>query len=301
MVFLESNLFRSEFEPQLKDANRCVLITAYVTREGVSWVNQFALSTDISIVCRIAPRDFVAGSSDINALRMAIEGGWIAYCLPNLHAKMYLLDDRWLFVGSANLTGNGFGLSTLPNIEAMVKVSPTKEDLIEIDRLVSKAYPLTIEVLDEMEEYLYLYEDTSQDHVPNQWPRSILPEREILLVTDFPFGFPGEYCKEYEADPSLPFAKLELWKTSSEAKQDVLCKTASFRWLSNSMFEADEGAMYFGELTSKLHNDLSDDPKPYRREVKELLRNLLEYVSCYASEQFVIDQPKYSQRVRLIR
>ena len=36
--------------------------------------------------------------------------------------------------------------------------------------------------------------------------------------------------------------------------------------------------MYFGEISKKIHDDLYDDPKPYRKNVKELQSNLYSYI-----------------------
>ena len=58
--------------------------------------------------------------------------------------------------------------------------------------------------------------------------------------------------------------------------------------------------LYFGALTEKLHNALVEDPKPYRREVKELLSNLLSWVEELEMEEIVIDRPNYSQRIRIL-
>ena len=53
-------------------------------------------------------------------------------------------------------------------------------------------------------------------------------------------------------------------------------------------------------IYEKLHNALVEDPKPYRREVKELLSNLLSWVEELEMEEIVIDRPNYSQRIRIL-
>ena len=58
--------------------------------------------------------------------------------------------------------------------------------------------------------------------------------------------------------------------------------------------------MYFGALSEKLHNALVSDPKPYRRDVKQMLTNLLSLCNQLGMEEIVIDRPNYSQRVKLI-
>ena len=57
--------------------------------------------------------------------------------------------------------------------------------------------------------------------------------------------------------------------------------------------------MYFGQLTAELHDALVEDPKPYRKDVKTLLANLLAWAQTLRMEEVVIDKPSHSQRARL--
>ena len=57
--------------------------------------------------------------------------------------------------------------------------------------------------------------------------------------------------------------------------------------------------MYFGELSARLHNVVVADPKPYRKDIKQMLANLLRLIEELEMEEIVIDRPNYSQRIRL--
>ena len=48
-----------------------------------------------------------------------------------------------------------------------------------------------------------------------------------------------------------------------------------------------------------LHNTLVNDPKPYRKDVKELLANLLDWIKKLHFDEIVIEQPNHSQLVTL--
>ena len=60
-----------------------------------------------------------------------------------------------------------------------------------------------------------------------------------------------------------------------------------------------EKEMYFGAITAQLHNTLLNEPKPYRQDVKQLLSNLLNWVTELGSPEIGIDRPNHSQRVYL--
>ena len=78
----------------------------------------------------------------------------------------------------------------------------------------------------------------------------------------------------------------------------------AFRW-SNAylwllmILKENDGCMYFGALSEKLHNTLVSDPKPYRKDVKTMLSNLLHWIEQLNMEEIIIDKPNYSQRIRL--
>ena len=73
----------------------------------------------------------------------------------------------------------------------------------------------------------------------------------------------------------------------------------AYLWLLNTVKDSG-GYMYFGALSEKLHNALVSDPKPYRKDVKVILSNLLSMIEVLEMEEITIDRPNYSQRVSLV-
>lgn len=57
--------------------------------------------------------------------------------------------------------------------------------------------------------------------------------------------------------------------------------------------------MFFGELSASLHNAVISDPKPYRKDIKQMLANMLRLIEELKMDEVVIDRPNYSQRVSL--
>jgi hypothetical protein len=72
-----------------------------------------------------------------------------------------------------------------------------------------------------------------------------------------------------------------------------------YRWLKRVLNDNNR-EIYFGSLAEKLHNCLIDDPKPYRRDVKNLLQNLLSWSSHFCGSEIAVDQPNHSQRIKLL-
>ena len=71
-----------------------------------------------------------------------------------------------------------------------------------------------------------------------------------------------------------------------------------YLWLLTTLKENNR-CLYFGKKKKKLHNALVSDPKPSRRDVKQMLANLLNLIEKLGMEEVVIDRPNYSQRVYL--
>ena len=73
-----------------------------------------------------------------------------------------------------------------------------------------------------------------------------------------------------------------------------------YNWLINQIKKQENEEIYFGNLSSIIHNSLLDDPTPYRKNVKELQANLYSYIKVFLKNEIDIDVPyKKSERLRL--
>ena len=136
---------------------------------------------------------------------------------------------------------------------------------------------------------------TEKRHEKYSWDSTILslfnPHVDTLFSYDLP-EISSVLDSQYVAfldmrfDGNLPKLK-ECFRWSN-----------SYLWLLN-VLEQNDGVMFFGELTTKLHEAVVSDPKPYRKDVKTMLANLLSIIEELSMEEIVIDRPNYSQRVRL--
>ena len=117
-----------------------------------------------------------------------------------------------------------------------------------------------------------------------------MPDVKVLFTYDF---------------PAMPFNEndvdfLGINKHSSIADIKNAFKTSKpYRWLIKTLYDTENGELYFGNLTEKLHNTLINDPKPYRKEVKDLLANLLNWIQELKIVEVTIDRPNHSQRISI--
>ena len=134
----------------------------------------------------------------------------------------------------------------------------------------------------------------------HKWSEEILDliksEIGVLFTQDFPKS----------ATPQKPYAediimlKLSGADISLPIIKQAFVNSNCYLWLKDILSQNENKELYFGSLSEKLHSSLINDPKPYRKEVKELLANLLNWVTELEIDEIHVEQLNYSQLVRLV-
>lgn len=134
---------RDALENLLKQTNGPVRIaSAYVT--DAQLLSNMS-DRDISLLTYIRRKDIIAGSTSLESLATLINAGvrcWYLTSGPRLHAKVYLFDDKFAVVTSANLTNKALD----KNIEIGVQLSSveTQQLIIWFDMLLERAKKLNL-------------------------------------------------------------------------------------------------------------------------------------------------------------
>ncbi|WP_077212424.1 phospholipase D-like domain-containing protein [Bacillus dakarensis] len=84
---------------------------------------------DLKLVTLPPGEEYITGATDLEAILALQENGFDIKMLPYLHAKVYMFDDKTLFLGSANFTNKGLGLAKDSNKEILIEKSVTKEEV----------------------------------------------------------------------------------------------------------------------------------------------------------------------------
>ena len=91
-----------------------------------------------------------------------------------------------------------------------------------------------------------------------------------------------------------------ITEMEKEIKENFL-KSTIFNWLIARIKKSENQEIYFGSLSSIIHDSLLDDPKPYRQDVKKLQANLYSFLKYYKPNNIVLDIPKTrSERIQLV-
>lgn len=297
MAILFSNEIIAAVKQELQLATSSVrIITAYCKEHTLRYLNECISSSvnEKKLLVRFRIDDVLKGSTDFGILDYAVDEGWKVYIRFDLHAKTYVVDNKRGLVGSANATNLGLNIGKSGNMEIATLVDVEPNDIEKINKLFDDAIFVNDEILAKLKEQMSSIE-RNECTIGHNWDPSISklfnPHIETLFSYELPEDFlltDGEY-----------FSFLDEKYTGDKGKfRESLRWSNAYLWLLG-MLKANGGCMFFGAISEQLHNTLISDPKPYRRDVKHMLANLLELIQKLEMDEIVIDRPNYSQRVRL--
>ncbi len=297
MSILLSNEIMIAVEKELKAATESVqIISAYCKEGAISKLNNYISSKieEKRIMLRFRLDDIIKGSTDFSVIDFCRSKGWKVYIRFDLHAKTYIVDRKRGFVGSANATNSGLNFISHGNMEMGTLVDIDEFDMNKIEALYKDAVFVDDSVYEKLK-MQYRDVESSESGTTYAWNDEIRNLFNPRISTLFSHELPEK--DKYVQGDVISF--LETTYTGDEvALREAFRWSNAYLWLLNILKE-NNGCLYYGTITEKLHNALVSDPKPYRKDVKQLLSNLLTLVEELHMDEIVIDKPNYSQRVRL--
>ncbi len=311
---LGTETFRNLLGKALKESKKSVVVlSAYVKSIGVRWLQEQLQGKDIkcTIITRWTKGDLAQGSSDLECYDLAKEKNWNFKILNDLHAKVMLIDDEILFLGSPNLTGSGMSLIPVSNKEIGIKTKALDKDLQVINQLSEEAALVNDQIIEELKAWqqtLPKIEKPKIPDFPSMVKESLKEKFNKLWVHNFPWTDIRFLLKNYNKKDTDIVHDLELFgvvntnpsEIEKEIKENFL-KSKIFNWLIEKLKKSENQEIYFGSLSSIIHDSLLDDPKPYRQDVKKLQANLYGYIKYFEPSNIQIEIPKTkSERIRLI-
>ena len=311
---LGTETFRNLLGEAIKNSKKSIVVlSAYITTTGIKWLEEQINNKEINctVVSRWNKKDLAQGSSDIACYDLAKKNNWKFKVLEDLHAKVMLIDNEVLFLGSPNLTGAGMSLIPVSNKEIGIKVKPIDKDLHIINQLVEDATEINDQIIEELKKWLKTVPKIKKPKIPD-FPESVKESFKEKFNKLWVHNFPWSDIKELLNDPGKNnediIHDLELFGIISKDKAEIEKKIKEnflnskiFNWLISKIKNSENQEIYFGSLSSIIHNNLLDDPKPYRQDVKKLQVNLYGYIKHFKPTNLQIDIPKEkSERIRLI-
>jgi hypothetical protein len=302
-----------------RSPNRLLIVSAYVTTLGVEWLNRNLSDkvVECDIVARWSPSDLLSGASDVEACAIAHARGWRFHVLRDLHAKVALIDDTYLIVGSANLTGAGMSLVPASNREFGIAAEATPDDVRAANGLLSDAVLITPILLEEIRNWVtnnVSKEPRNSPKFPDELHQKLNSVPTRLYTADLPWLPYGRLVSlltenseilddqmAYHHDLALLGLKIGIMSSeeASAAISKATVKSRFWLWLVQAVRAQAGQEVWFGTLSALLHEALLDDPRPYRKDVKMLVSNLFSYGETIGV-LLKVDRPNWSERLTIV-
>ena len=293
-----------------KSKEKIVILSAYVKEVGVKWLKEQInnKNIDCTIISRWQKGDLATGSSDLECYSLCKENNWTFKILNDLHAKVMLIDDKDLFIGSPNLTGSGMSLIPVSNKELGIKILANDNDKRIIDGLIEDALLITDEIYNDLKKWKKDLPEIKKPSIPDfpaDLKEKIKESFDKIWVHNFPWSTVDDLLNIKDMNENIQH-DLELFGLSKDnVNKDNLKNSFEnskiFNWLISKLKNSENQEIYFGSLSSIIHNSLLDDPKPYRQDVKTLQANLYGYIKHFKPTNLQIDIPKTrSERIKLV-
>ncbi len=296
MAILFSREILDSIENELTNATNSVqIITAYCKESTIIFLDDLINKSikEKKLLIRFRLDDIILGSTDFSVLETCMIRGWKVYIRFDLHAKTYVIDNKRGIIGSANATASGLNLKNNGNVEMATLVEMDYSDIEKINKLYLDSISVDQNLIDRMKKQISEKKSKSLG-IYYSWDESITSLFKPKIETLFSYEFPDS--NELIRGEYISF--LEMTYTNINDLKLRLRWSNSYLWLLKKLKDND-GCLYFGEATKELHNSLVEDPKPYRKDVKKLLANLLSIIISLDMDEIIIDRPNYSQRIRL--
>jgi len=220
------------------------------------------------LLVRFLPSDIASGATDKEIYDYCIRNNWYIFIDNNIHAKTYIFDHIKCIIGSANATNKGLGVANKSNKEASTFFTLDEESYAKILSLYKDAIVLDEEIYNEIIK-------AKDDNIIIKIKEFKLKERKIecLMSEDFPTELTDI---------------IELYNLKS------------YKWLVAFLRNKESRESYFGEITKNIHEVFVKDPRPFRKDIKQHLVDLLDCIKRLKIKEIEITRPNYSECIKYV-
>ena len=303
-MLLDEQEFQVEIASSLQQCRHSIVIlSAFIKHNAFEWLKEQVENTDIKVVvvARWRLDDLIAKVSDLSVYKQCQELGWTFKVDERLHAKLFLIDSSVAFVGSSNLTGAGLGLTEKSNFELSTKTEVTDIDIDKVHKYIDSCRAMTDDLYNQMKSFVDSIDPPKR--TPYKWPSSIknLLEQKVdyLWVDELLFTSPNSNDDDdIRHDSSL--LEVDRLDIDVDLLRAKFTELRIVKWLYSQLLKEESKSLRFGAISSRLHDALLNDPKPYRKEVKDFQVNLFNWLKYLELPDFEFRKYNVSETISLV-
>lgn len=290
-------------------ASRLLLvISPFATRAAMEKLfKTIPVPVGLQVVTTWSASGLLTGACDPEVYPFLKCVGGQLYLHSSIHLKLYILTNSQALLSTGNLTLAGLGLSSNSNIELSTWVTLQRNDWQQIDRILQQSQLVTDQIYEAAKSFL------------ESNPKTINPVLDLPLPTNEPddFSYLSLPASRTPDDLWLTYANLGSQTSSSitaEVAHDLnhfglapgLNREAFFgklglnfrthpfivllvEWLKS------EGSASFGKLKAWIHENCTDRPTPFRRDLTIVVQCLFEWLPFFYPEINWSTPGQYSQ------
>ncbi len=302
-MLLDEQEFQVEIASSLQQCRHSIVIlSAFIKHNAFEWLKEQVENTDIKVVvvARWRLGDLIAKVSDLSVYKQCQELGWTFKVDERLHAKLFLIDSSVAFVGSSNLTGAGLGLTEKSNFELSTKTEVTDIDIDKVHKYIDSCRAMTDDLYNQMKSFVDSIDPPKG--TPYKWPSSIknLLEQKVdyLWVDELLFTSPNSNDDDdIRHDSSL--LEVDRLDIDVDLLRAKFTELRIVKWLYSQLLKEESKSLRFGAISSRLHDALLNDPKPYRKDVKDFQVNLFNWLKYLELPDFEFRKYNVSESISL--
>ncbi len=302
-MLLNSSEFKQRIQDELRNSQTDTLvISAFIKSYALEWLLDCIPHRNINIIARWQKRDLLFKASDVDCYKICKTNNIGFGVNLDLHGKVYAIDNK-IFVGSANLTSRGLALGKIQNLEFGVGFEAGEADRLKIENLKNEVVWLDDLLFDQINDELDNHEP-SKDNTNQEWSTDLFekvnPPIHGIWVHQLLQCSPMSLLNGNFDDPSfahdIDLLGIHIDQINSTNLQNAYRRSPGFKWLNQILLE--RGSVSFGGITAELHDYLIDDPKPYRKDVKEFIKIIYDWAK-FMDDEFVVTRPRHSEILSL--
>jgi len=312
MIYEKNILFQNlndELNSYLNENKKKVyIISPFINGKAIE--NLLGKQKDVIILTSWRKDHLLNGTSKINLFNICKRKNWTLYINDELHLKLFSNDLEDGFIGSPNVTYNALNGK---NIEGMFFLKTlSSRDRINILKIFQESVLVTNEVYQKYKKWFDKQEipdkikagklDLSdvvkkKDFLTSHLPASKSPSRLWCLIDNRKkLEYDNWEIKAMEHDIAL--YDINSLEDENKFFKELKTKFFTHPFIKELSNEITKEGLRFGGVKEWIQKNCTDVPRPYRRELTNVVQNLYKWFIELGGDKYEIIRPHYSEIIR---